>query len=128
MIKHYQSLAMRTNDHRASNRVLEKVLKKSVTDTFDPNAPDPGDLLNGALGLTGEAGEVADIVKKYIFHGHTLDRKEIVKELGDVLWYVALICETIGYSIDEVMCINIEKLKARYPEGFTSEKSINREE
>lgn len=124
----YQDLAMRTNDHRASHRVQEKILRKSVADSFDDHAPDPGDLLNGALGLTGEAGEVADIIKKYIFHGHKLDRDEIVKELGDVLWYVALLCETIGVSIDDVMVKNINKLEARYPDGFSSEKSRNRED
>lgn len=124
----YQDLAMRTNDHRASHRVHEKILRKSVTDSFDDNAPDPGDLLNGALGLTGEAGEVADIIKKYIFHGHKLDRDEIVKELGDVLWYVALLCETIGVSIEDVMTKNIDKLKNRYLDGFSVKASLNREE
>lgn len=88
----------------------------------------PGELLNGALGLTGEAGEVSDLVKKYLFHGHDLEREEMIKELGDVCWYISLLCHAINVSLDEVMLSNIIKLKRRYPEGFSSEASINRKE
>lgn len=80
----------------------------------------------GALGLTGEAGEVADIVKKHVYHGHELDRINLVKELGDVLWYVAYTAERLGVSLQEVAEINIAKLKARYPNGFESTRSIDR--
>lgn len=83
-------------------------------------------MLNGALGITGEAGEVADLIKKHVFHGHDLDRGEIVKELGDVCWYVALLASSIGVGLDEILERNIEKLKRRYPEGFSSVASINR--
>ena len=91
-----------------------------------PGTPDTGDLFNGALGLTGEAGEVADMIKKHIFHGHDLDTDALVKEIGDVCWYVALLCTAIGVDMASVMEKNIEKLKTRYPEGFSSEASINR--
>jgi len=81
-----------------------------------------------ALGLGGEAGECQEIVKKVVFHGHELDHEKLVKELGDVLWYLALLAETIGVELEEVAKVNIDKLKERYPDGFESEKSINREE
>jgi NTP pyrophosphatase (non-canonical NTP hydrolase) len=85
-------------------------------------------LLNAALGLCGEAGEFADTLKKAEFHGHALDEVELRKELGDVLWYVALACDALGAGMGEVMAQNIEKLRRRYPEGFSPERSVNREE
>lgn len=85
-------------------------------------------LANAALGLNGEAGEVADTVKKHLFHGHPLDRDALIKELGDVLWYVALACDTLDISLGAVMAANIEKLRRRYPEGFSSERSQQRSE
>jgi NTP pyrophosphatase (non-canonical NTP hydrolase) len=84
-------------------------------------------LINGALGLTGESGEVADIVKKAYMQGHTLNREHIAKELGDILWYVAETANAIGYDLDTIMQMNIDKLKARYPDGFTTERSQHRE-
>ena len=85
-------------------------------------------LSNVGLGLTGEAGECADIIKKHLHHGHELDVEHLKKELGDVLWYVAVGCEILGTTMEEVMQMNIDKLKARYPEGFDSEKSKHRKE
>lgn len=85
-------------------------------------------ILNGALGLAGESGEVADIVKKHLFQGHELNREKMIEELGDVLWYVAITAQGLQVDLDSVMKINIEKLKKRYPDGFDKEKSINREE
>lgn len=83
-------------------------------------------ILNGVMGLNGEAGECIDIMKKHIFQGHELDREHLIEELGDVAWYLAVCCEGIGVSLEEVMERNIEKLKARYPEGFDKARSINR--
>lgn len=88
-------------------------------------------LAMGALGLTGEAGEVADLVKKVIYHGHLLDdemRARLVSELGDVLWYVAHVALMLDVRLSEVASVNVEKLHKRYPEGFDPERSINREE
>lgn len=85
-------------------------------------------LLNAALGLGGEAGEVADTLKKWAFHAHPLDEAGLRKELGDVLWYVALACDALGLQLGDVMAENVEKLRRRYPEGFSSERSLNREE
>lgn len=81
-----------------------------------------------ALGLTGEAGEYADLIKKHVFHGHPLDVDKAAKELGDVLWYVARAAEAIGVPLSVIATRNIEKLQARYPEGFTQERSLNRAE
>ena len=85
-------------------------------------------LTNAVMGLCGESGEACDIVKKHLFHGHELDREALIKELGDVAWYLAEAAEALDVSLDEVFERNIEKLKKRYPEGFSSERSINREE
>lgn len=85
-------------------------------------------LSNVGLGLAGEAGEVADMIKKHLHQGHDLDKEALCKELGDVLWYVALGCTVLGLDMDAVMETNIEKLKKRYPKGFEVEKSRNRQE
>lgn len=123
----YQALAMRTNDGLCTSRVHDSVFNYS-TSKNKKDLPNPGELLNGALGLTGESGEVSDMIKKHIFHGHDLDRDELIKELGDVCWYVALLCNAIGVSLDEVMTRNIDKLRERYPEGFSESASRNRKE
>ncbi len=84
-------------------------------------------LVNMVLGLAGESGEIADMVKKAVYHKHELDLGELVDELGDLLWYVSAICTLFNIDMDKVMERNIEKLKSRYPEGFTFEDSINRQ-
>ena len=85
-------------------------------------------LTNSVMGLCGESGEACDLVKKHLFHGHELDRESLIKELGDVAWYLAEGAEALGIPLEEVFERNIEKLRRRYPEGFSSEKSINRNE
>ncbi len=67
----------------------------------------------GALGLAGETGEVVDMVKKCVFQGHSIDQEKLLSELGDVLWYSMLISHTMGYSLEEVMARNVEKLHKR---------------
>lgn len=81
----------------------------------------------GALGISGEAGEVTDHIKKVLFHGHTLNSDMLASEVGDVLWYAALLAEFLGISLEEIAKRNITKLEKRYPNGFEHEKSINRE-
>ena len=85
-------------------------------------------LLNGALGLCGEAGEVADLIKKAAFQGHELDEEKVIEELGDVAWYLAIASEALGVTLGEVLQKNVDKLAKRYPEGFDKASSINREE
>ena len=85
-------------------------------------------LINGVMGMNGESGEVIDLVKKHLFHGHDLDKDKLVKELGDVLWYIAEVCTSLDVSLNEVMEKNIEKLTKRYQNGFSKEASINRKD
>lgn len=79
-----------------------------------------------ALGLTGEAGEFADLLKKFLYQGHDKDAEHMAKELGDISWYVAVAAYALGYPLEEIMQMNIDKLKARYPDGFDEAKSVNR--
>ena len=88
--------------------------------------PDQIMLVWNAIGLAGEAGEVADTIKKAVFHQHGLDRDELIKELGDVLWYVAALCTKLDVPLSEVMNRNIDKLMARYPDGYSSAASVAR--
>ena len=81
-----------------------------------------------ALGLCGEAGEVAEQVKKHFFHGHELDKRHMIEELGDVAWYLAVLCDAIGSDLDTVMEENLKKLEQRYPEGFDPYRSQHRNE
>ncbi|WP_082186458.1 nucleoside triphosphate pyrophosphohydrolase family protein [Bacillus mycoides] len=83
-------------------------------------------MANMALGLAGEAGEVADLIKKTNYHGHVIERKELIKELGDIMYYISVGAHELGYTLQEIAEININKLAKRYPEGFSVEASINR--
>lgn len=83
-------------------------------------------ILDGLMGLCGESGECIDILKKVMFQGHKLDAEHLKEELGDVAWYLALSSYAVGYDLESVMKANIEKLQKRYPEGFETEKSVNR--
>ena len=114
--REYQDLAMRTNDGKSDDRLCQRIVM----------APKTGDLLNGCLGLAGESGELLDLVKKWCFHDKSVDIDHAKKELGDVMWYVAMICHAMRWDLDEIMRLNIDKLKARYPEGFDTEKSNHR--
>jgi NTP pyrophosphatase (non-canonical NTP hydrolase) len=85
------------------------------------------DKLNlGALGLAGESGEVIDQIKKHLFQGHEINQEKMLDELGDVLWYYMLILKAMGFTLQEVMGCNIEKLRRRYPSGFAVERSVSR--
>ena len=103
----YQNLAMRT-----------AAIPEENTD---------GRMKHGAFGLASEAGEVCGILQK-VYQGHELDEKHMIKELGDCMWMIAEICTAMQFDLDEVMQTNIDKLKARYPNGFEAEKSIYRKE
>ena len=79
-----------------------------------------------ALGLAGEAGECVDAIKKGILHQHGLDYEKLVRELGDVMWYVAAIATKIDVSLSEIMEVNIDKLRHRYPDGYKPTDSARR--
>ena len=101
----YQKLAMRT--------------RNPAFDTRDT-------LINGVMGLCGESGEVIDLVKKHLAQGHPLDTEKIKRELGDVAWYLAETAEAVGADLSDILQMNLDKLRARYPDGFDSEKSVRR--
>ena len=100
---------------------------KLASRTMNPALNGRDVLINGVMGLCGEAGEAIDIVKKHLAQGHALDRDGLIKELGDVAWYLAETATALGVDLDEVLERNIEKLKNRYPEGFSAEKSQHRQ-
>lgn len=91
--------------------------------------PEQGDLNYSVLGLNGEAGEVADALKKLNYHGHSISQSGLIEELGDALWYIASIAHDLKVSLSDVANVNMRKLWSRYPEGhFSKERSINRKE
>jgi NTP pyrophosphatase (non-canonical NTP hydrolase) len=78
----------------------------------------PDAMVNYALGVAGEAGEVVELVKKHWFHKRPLSREKFVAELGDVLWYVSQLAHVEGIPLEDVAAANVTKLRERYPEGF----------
>lgn len=96
--------------------------------TLNPSLDKKDVLINGVMGLCGEAGEAIDIVKKHLAQGHVLDREALIKELGDVAWYLAETAYALDVPLEEVCQRNIDKLRTRYPEGFSAEKSVHRQE
>ena len=130
----YQALAMRTNDRKATDRMLENMLTRDMKYLLQQNLIaedeqhlDFGGIFNACLGLSGEVGEFNDIIKKWIFHEKQLDIDHAKKEAGDICWYLAMLCESFGWSLDEIMQINIDKLIARYPDGFDSYRANHRQ-
>ena len=96
--------------------------------TLNPELAKREVLINSVMGLCGESGEAIDIVKKWLAQGHDLDKTKLAKELGDIAWYLAETATALDVSLEEVMARNIEKLKKRYPEGFSADRSIRREQ
>jgi len=84
-------------------------------------------MMNGILGLCGETGEVADQIKKHLYQGHELSREDLINELGDVCWYIAQLASSMGTDLNTVLEKNIEKLRLRYPDGFSVERSLYRD-
>ena len=84
-------------------------------------------MLHASMGMVTEAGELADMLKKHIFYGKEVDKTNAIEEAGDVLWYLAVLLDTLGVSFEEVMEKNIAKLRARYPDKFTKDDAINRD-
>lgn len=127
----YQKLAMRTNDGKASDRLIGKMQEydmKFSSEQSNKESVDIGGIFNACLGLSGEVGEFNDMIKKWVFHEKELDMEHAKKEAGDIIWYVAMLCESFGWNMEEIMQMNVDKLKARYPEGFDVERANNRAE
>lgn len=110
-LNEYQQLAQRTSNDEPG--FFPSVAAKKID--------------NGVLGMAGEGGECADIWKKHLHQGHPFDQKKMIKEAGDVLWYVAELAAGLGITLEEIAARNIAKLGNRYPQGFDAERSIHRE-
>ena len=100
--------------------------QKLAMTTLNPQLSHKDVLINAVMGLCGESGEAIDIVKKHLHQGHDLDREKLIKELGDIAWYLAEAATALDTDLETIFEKNIEKLKARYPEGFAAERSIHR--
>lgn len=102
--------------------------QKLAMTTLNPQLDKKDVLINGVMGLCGESGEAIDIVKKWLAQGHDLDREKLVKELGDIAWYLAETAYALDIPLEDILQANIDKLKKRYPEGFDSDRSLHRSE
>ena len=100
--------------------------QKLAMTTLNPALSKKDVLINGVMGLCGESGEAIDLVKKHLAQGHELNKEQLAKELGDIAWYLAETATAIGYPLEEILQMNIDKLKKRYPDGFAVERSVNR--
>ena len=96
--------------------------KKAMT-TLNPALSRRDVLINSVMGLCGESGEAIDIVKKWLAQGHELDKAHLAKELGDVAWYLAEAASALNMDLDDILQQNLDKLTARYPEGFDTQRS-----
>jgi NTP pyrophosphatase (non-canonical NTP hydrolase) len=105
-----------------------KEYQQKASRTINPDLDERSMKVNMTMGISGESGETIDMIKKEIFHGHDIDLGELKKEIGDILWYVAGLATAYDLDLDEIATLNIEKLKRRYPGGFSQELSKNRKE
>jgi NTP pyrophosphatase (non-canonical NTP hydrolase) len=104
---------------------LREYQKKAMR-TANMSLTDNEQMTNAVMGLCGEAGELGNKVKQFLFQGHDFDKPAVFEEIGDCLWYIALACEAMSVNIDDVAQYNIDKLLIRYPEKFDSAASVNR--
>jgi len=133
--KTYQKLAPRTNNPDI-RKIAERLLgtDESYTPhdgalevvTSEEDAKKKIDLLHAAMGLVTESGEFMDMLKKHLFYGKPLDEVNLLEEIGDASWYLAIALNALGSSFEEVMARNIEKLQARYPDKFTEQAALVR--
>lgn len=124
----YQALAMRTNDKKSTDRLGKKIADLKIGNRGEDSLNiELGGVLNASLGLSGEVGELNDMLKKWIFHEKQMDTEHLKREISDVCWYLALMCESFSFNLDEIMQINIDKLKARYPQGFDTYRANHRQ-
>ena len=91
--------------------------------TLNPALDKKDVLINSVMGLCGESGEAIDIVKKWLAQGHDLDKAKLAKELGDIAWYLAEASTALEMPLEDIFAANIEKLRKRFPEGFSAEAS-----
>jgi NTP pyrophosphatase (non-canonical NTP hydrolase) len=97
-----------------------------ITPAHQRITPEVAQLLHGAIGLATESGEILDALKKHIYYGKPLDKVNLIEEISDCAWYIALLLRELGYSFEEMAELNIKKLRARYGEKFSEHDAINR--
>ena len=119
-LKYCEHLKVVSNDGITANDYQRACLRTAISDKSEW-------LENAIYGIIGEAGEIVDLVKKHKWQGHELDREALILEGGDCAWYLSLLMSAVDCTLGEMYEKNIEKLKRRYPEGFSKERSVNRE-
>ncbi len=102
--------------------------QKEAMTLLNPALTEKDVLMNALMGLCGESGEAIDLMKKHLYQGHALDRDKLIKELGDIVWYLAEAATGLKIDLSEVLQRNLDKLHARYPQGFDTLRSQNREQ
>lgn len=102
--------------------------QKAAMETLNPALNQKEVLINSVMGLCGESGEAIDIVKKWMMQGHELDKEHLVKELGDVAWYLAEAATALDVPMEVIFQGNLDKLRRRFPNGFDTEASVNRKQ
>lgn len=127
--KEYQQVAMQFNNPNATEsleKCFERLIRKADGGEKYLNI---GNLVHAVMGINGEAGEVIDLTKKYIFHEKEVDLEHLKKEIGDIMWYIQLLCNTLGLDLeDDVLQGNMDKLSARYPSGFNTYDANHRKQ
>ena len=101
--------------------------QKLASRTMNPLLTKHGWEMHALHGMVGEIGEIHSIYQK-TFQGHECEDLHLKKEVGDLLWFIAEYCTAMRWDLDEIMELNIEKLKARFPEGFEADRSLHRKE
>ena len=102
--------------------------QKAAMETLNPALDKKDVLINSVMGLCGESGEAIDIVKKWLMQGHELDKAHLIKELGNVAWYLAEAATALDVPLEAVFQGNLDKLRQRFPNGFDVGASVNRKE
>lgn len=102
--------------------------QRAAMRTLNPSLSPKDVLINSVMGLCGESGEAIDLVKKWLAQGHSLDRERLAKELGDIAWYLAEAATALDVPLEDIFQGNLDKLRARYPDGFASVRSIERKQ
>ena len=100
--------------------------QKSAMKTLNPMLDKKDILINSVMGLCGESGEAIDIVKKWLMQGHDLDKEHLIKELGDIAWYLAEAATALDVPLETVLQENLDKLRRRFPNGFDTQASVHR--
>ena len=101
--------------------------QKLASRTINPELDEGLQMYHALHGMVGEIGEIHSIFQKS-YQGHDISDEHMKKEVGDLLWFIAEFCTALGWELEDVMKMNIEKLKARFPEGFTEDKSLHRKQ